>query len=314
MLKFTARRMLQLIPLLFLSSILVFLLIHLAPGDPALLLLGVDASDEDLEAIRAKWGLDKPLPVQYAAWIGRVLRGDFGTSYQNRFPVFKLIKLRLPATIELAAAAFIFSSLVGFSTGILAALKERSWLDIAITTFNTLILATPSFWLGLLLILLFTLYLDWLPPSGRPAGLLDDPGKAWKYMLLPTLSLGLSQGAVLSRFVKSSLLDVMTQDYIRTARAKGLRERVVIVRHALRNAMIPVLTIMGINLARLLSGTVVVETVFAWPGLGQLTIDAVANRDYAVVQGALLLTVAIVLFVNWAVDMTYATVDPRIRL
>jgi len=314
MLAFTARRLLQLIPLLFVSSILVFLLIHMAPGDPALLLLGVDAPDEDLEAIRIKWGLDQPLPVQYARWAGRLLRGDLGTSYVSRFPVLALIKLRIPATIELAALSFLISSILGFSTGVLAALKEHSWIDFVVTSFNTLILGTPSFWLGLLLILFFALYLDWLPPSGRSVGLLEDPGKAWKYILLPALSLGLSQGAVLSRFVKSSLLETLTQDYIRTARAKGLRERVVVVRHALKNAMIPVMTVMGINLARLLGGTVVVETVFAWPGLGQLTIDAVASRDYGVVQATLLLTVVIVLLVNWLVDVAYAIVDPRIRL
>ena len=314
MLRFIAFRVLQLIPLLFVSSILVFLLIHLAPGDPALLLLGIDADAEDLAATRAKWGLDKPLPVQYALWIRRVLQGDLGTSYRSQFPVLRLIKLMLPATIELAVVSFITSSLVGFSTGILAALKDRSWLDFVVTGFNTLILGMPVFWLGLLLILLFASYLRLLPSYGRPVSLLDNPGIAWRYLVLPALSLSLWQGATLSRFVKSSLLEVMTQDYIRTARAKGLRERVVMQRHALRNAMVPVLTVMGINLARLLSGAAVVETVFAWPGLGRLAINAVAGRDYSVVQGTLLLTVVIVLLVNLAVDMAYAIIDPRIRL
>ena len=315
MLRFTAFRLLQLIPLLFVSSILVFLLIHLAPGDPALLLLGLDADEEDLAATRAEWGLDKPLPVQYALWIGRVLRGDLGASYRvTGFPVLTLIKLRMPATIELTVASFILASFMGFSTGILATLKERSWLDFLITGFNTLILATPTFWLGLLLILLFSVYLDLLPVCGRPVSFLDNPGEAWKYLVLPAFSLGLWQGATLSRFVKSSLLDIMMQDYVRTARAKGLREHTVVLRHALRNAMIPVVTVMGMNLARLLGGAVVVETVFAWPGLGKLIIDSVSGRDYYVVQGTLLFTVVIVLLVNWAVDVAYAIVDPRIRL
>lgn len=314
MLRFIVVRILQAIPLLLVSSILVFLLIHVAPGDPALLLAGVDATPEQLEAIRAEWGLDKPLPVQYKLWLQRAMQGDLGTSYRSRFPVLKLIRLVLPATIELALVSFTLSVLIGFSTGILAALKQRSWFDFVVTAVNTLILATPVFWLGLLLILVFTVFLGLLPPTGRPVGFLEKPGVGWRYLILPALSLSLWQGATLSRFVKSSLLDVMMQDYVRTARAKGLGERTVMLRHVLRNGMIPLVTIMGINLAQLLSGTVVVEIVFAWPGLGQLIIDSVAGRDYAVVQGTLLFTVVVVLFVNLAADIAYAVIDPRIRL
>lgn len=314
MLKLTVVRLLQMIPLVLVSSMLVFLLIHLAPGDPAYTILGPDAEPEHLEALRAEWGLDKPLPVQYATWMNRVLHGDVGKSYRSGFQVLKLIKLSMPATMELTVVAFVLSLLIGFPTGILAALRERSRVDFAITAFQTLFVGIPTFWLGLLLILVFSLYLGWLPPSSRPTGFLRNPSLAWKFLLLPALCLALRQGAVLSRFVKASLLETLRQDYIRTARAKGLRERVVIVQHALRNALIPVVTVMGLNIARLLSGAVVVETVFAWPGLGQLVISAIGDRDYTVVQGTLLLTMVVVMFVNLFVDMAYAIVDPRIRL
>jgi peptide/nickel transport system permease protein len=299
---------------LLLSSIVVFLLVHMAPGDPVWLILGLDTEPEFVEQLRAELGLDQPLPTQYYMWISRVLRGDLGTSYWYEFPVLQMIKQRLPATLELTIVSYALTLLIAFPTGILAAMKERSRVDMVITGFHTLILGIPSFWLGLLLILVFALTLRWLPPSGRFVGLLDSPGVAWKFIVLPALCLALRAGSSLGRFVKVSLLEVLTQDYVRTARAKGLHERLVIIRHVLPNALIPVLTVMGIQVARLLSGVVVIETVFAWPGIGLLVIDAISNRDYTIIQGTLLLSVLLVFLVNLVVDMVYGFVDPRVRL
>jgi peptide/nickel transport system permease protein len=314
MAKYAIQRTIQAIPLMLLASIVVFLLIHLAPGDPALLILGFDTPPEFLEQLRSELGLDLPLPTQYIRWISHALRGDLGMSYWYEFPVLTMIKQRLPATLELTLISFALTLLVAFPSGILAAIKERTSTDMAITAMHTIALAIPNFWFGLLLILLFSLTLRWLPPSGRMVGLMQNPRMALRYLALPSLCLALRTGASLGRFIKSSLLDVLTQDYVRTARAKGLNERLVIVRHVLPNALIPVLTVMGIQLARLLSGVVVIETVFAWPGLGLLAIEAISHRDYAIVQGTLLFSVMVIFLVNLLVDLLYGLVDPRVRL
>jgi peptide/nickel transport system permease protein len=313
MARLAATRLTQLIPLLLVGSVVVFLLLHLAPGDPALLLLGADAGPEAVEKLRESMGLDKPLPTQFLIWLNSILHGDFGVSYAYKFPVQRLLVLKIPATIELAVASWTLAVVIAFPSGILAALKKGSRFDLAVSAVNALFLAIPHFWLGIIFMLVFALWLGWLPPSGRAGSIFEQPGTELKFLILPTLTLGIPQGAALSRFIKACLLEVLSADYMRTARAKGLPERTVILRHGLRNALIPVVTIMGVNMARLLGGAVVVETVFSWGGLGQLLIEAIQSRDYSVVQACLLVAMAVVVVINTIVDITCGLVDPRIR-
>jgi peptide/nickel transport system permease protein len=257
--------------------------------------------------------LDEPLPAQYLRWMSRVLHGDLGVSYANKIAVFDQIAQRIPATVELTLAGLGLAILISIPTGVLAALRERSATDWLISSFNALAIAIPNFWFGILMILLFALALGWLPPSGR-GDFGRDPGRALSFLILPAITLALNQSAVLSRFVKSSMLEVIHDDFVRTARAKGLREWLVIRRHVLRNALVPVVTVLGIQFGRLLGGAIVVESVFAWPGLGRLILQGIGNRDYAIVQGVLLLLVITFVLVNLAVDLTYGLLDPRIRL
>jgi peptide/nickel transport system permease protein len=310
---YVIRRLLQAVPVLVLASVAVFLLIHLVPGDPALLLAGPDATPEVVVAVRKDMGLDQPLPVQYALWAGHVLRGDLGKSYISRLPVWQLIQNALPATIELTCAAMLIAVLFGLPTGILSAVKRQSFPDWAVTAINGLALGVPNFWLGILLIIMFALILNWLPPGGR-IEFLSNPGVAWKSLLLPAVTLGLHIGAALSRFTRAAMLEVLNEDYVRTARAKGVSGWGVIARHALRNALIPIVTVMGIQFGRLLGGAVIVESVFAWPGIGRMILQAVLNRDYLLVQGALLLLVVSFILINLLVDLLYGVLDPRIRL
>jgi peptide/nickel transport system permease protein len=313
MLAFTLRRLAQAIPVVFLSTVAVFLLLHLVPGDPALAVAGSDAREDTLAAIRHDMGLDQPLPVQYLRWISRVVQGDLGRSYTTRLSVAEQISLRIPATLELALAGIAIALLISIPTGVLAAIKERSAADWVISSFNACAIAIPNFWFGILMILLFALALGWLPASGR-GDYAREPLKAWTYLLLPALTLALNQSAVLSRFVKSSVLEVLHDDYVRTARAKGLHERLVIQRHVLTNALVPVATVLGIQFGRLLGGAIVVESVFAWPGVGRLILQSIGSRDYSTVQGVLLLLVLVFVIVNLLTDLTYGLLDPRIRL
>jgi peptide/nickel transport system permease protein len=313
MLAFTLRRLVQSIPVVILSTIAVFLLLHLVPGDPALAVAGSDAREDTLVAIRHEMGLDQPLPVQYVRWIGRVLQGDLGRSYTTRLPVAEQIALRIPATLELALAGIVIALLISIPTGVLAAVRERSAADWLISSFNAFAIAIPNFWLGILMILLFALALGWLPASGR-GDYSREPLKAWTFLLLPAITLALNQAAILSRFVKSSVLEVLHDDYVRTARAKGLRERLVIQRHVLTNALVPVATVLGIQFGRLLGGAIVVESVFSWPGVGRLILQSIGSRDYTTVQGVLLLLVLAFVVVNLLTDLTYGLLDPRIRL
>jgi ABC-type dipeptide/oligopeptide/nickel transport system permease component len=313
MLTFAVRRLLQAVPVVILSTVAVFLLLHLVPGDPALTMAGPDASPEVVEAVRRDMGLDQPLPVQYGVWLVHVLRGDLGRSYTSRLPVAELIAQRLPATAELAVAGLVLALVVAIPTGIVAAVKQHSTADWLVSSFNAFAIAIPNFWFGILAILLFALALGWLPPSGR-IEFARDPVLGLKSLLLPATTLALNQAAVLSRFVKSSMLEVLYEDYVRTARAKGLTEQLVIRGHALRSALVPVATVLGIQFGRLLGGAVIVESVFAWPGLGRLTLQAIGNRDYTVVQGTLLLLVSVFVVVNMLTDIAYGYLDPRIRL
>lgn len=312
MLAYAIRRLIQAVPVLVLSTVAVFLLLHLVPGDPALILAGSDASDEVIAAVRQDMGLDQPLPVQYGRWLAHVATGDFGQSYTSRLPVSGLIAQRIPATLELAFAAMLLVVLIGFPTGVLAAVKQRSPVDWLVSLFNGLAIAIPSFWFGILAILLFALVLGWLPPGGQVA-LTEDPVQGVRSLLLPALTLALHPAASLSRLVRASMLEVLHQDFVRTAHAKGLSQRIVIGRHALRNALVPVITVLGLQFGRLLGGAVVVESVFAWPGIGRLILDAIGNRDYAVVQAALLLLVLIFIGVNLLTDLMYGVFNPRIR-
>ena len=307
------RRVLQAVPVLLLASIAVFLLIHLVPGDPATMLAGPDATPDVVAAVRTSMGLDAPLPVQYALWMQHVLQGDLGRSYISRLPVTQLIANALPATIELTLAALCVALLFGLPTGIFSALWRQRPPDWAMTALNGLALGIPNFWMGILLIILFALILNWLPPGGR-VPFLDNPGVAWKSLLLPALTLGLSVGAALSRFTRAAMLEVLHEDYVRTARAKGLASRVVTWRHAVRNALIPIVTVLGLQFGRMLGGAVIVESVFAWPGVGRMILQAVLNRDYLLVQGALLLLVVSFITINLIVDLLYGVLDPRIRL
>jgi peptide/nickel transport system permease protein len=312
-LTYALRRLLQAVPVVFLASVAVFLLIHLIPGDPAEVVAGMSASPQVLSAIRQDMGLDQPLPVQYVKWVSRVARGDLGTSYSNRLPVSQLVGQRIPATLVLTLAAFLLTLVIAIPTGILAAVYQRGPADWLISSFNGLALAVPNFWFGILAIMLFALVLGWLPPGGLP-DFTRDPGQGLKYLILPALTLALQSAAGVSRQIKASMLDVLYDDYVRTARAKGLSRGAVLMGHALRNALVPVITLLGLQVGRLLGGAVIVESVFAWPGLGSLTLDALGNRDYTVVQAALLLLIMSFIVVNLITDLLYGVLDPRIRL
>jgi peptide/nickel transport system permease protein len=312
MLVFILRRLALAVPVVILSSLVVFLLIQLIPGDPARVLAGPDASAEVVAAVREDMGLDQPLPVQYIIWAGRVLEGDLGRSFTSKVPVADLIRQRVGATVELALSGMLLALLIGIPTGIAAAVFGRGPADWIVTTFNAVVIAIPNFWFGILGIILFALVLGWLPPGGRE-NLLADPGAAIRFLALPAFTLALNQAAVISRFVKASMVDVMYDDYVRTARAKGLGESAVVRHHVLRNALIPVATVLGIQFGRLLSGTVIVESVFAWPGIGRLIVQAIGNRDYPVIQGTLLLLVMTFVLVNLLTDLAYGYLDPRIR-
>jgi ABC-type dipeptide/oligopeptide/nickel transport system permease component len=301
--RYILRRLVLLVPLLFGVSILVFLTLRLVPGDPARLALGAEATEDQVQLMRRQWGLDQPLPVQYAYWIGHALQGDWGRSTVSRVPAGDEIALRLPATLRLAALSVLIASVLGIGFGVFAAVRHNTWLD-RVSMFVALLgVCTPSFWLGLMLILVFSVQLGWLPSFGQ--GGVD-------HLILPSLTLGAAAAALIARVTRSSLLEVMSADYLRTARAKGLAEHLVITRHALRNALIPVLTLLGLEFGGLLAGAIVTETVFAYPGIGLLLVNSIANRDFPVVQPALLLFAVQFVLVNLLVDVLYAVVDPRI--
>lgn len=298
--------------LLIVASIAVFLLLRLIPGDPAGTLAGPNARPEQLEAIREDLGLEEPLPVQYGIWVSNALRGDLGTSLISGYPVMEIIRQRVPASGALAAGGIIVAVTIALPVGLISALRRGTWLATAAGGYTALALAVPTFWLGLLLLLLFGLRLDWLPMSGY-VELSEDPVTGLQHLLLPSITLAASLSAVLARMLATSMMEVMDHDYVRTARAKGLRERLVVARHVFRNALIPVVTVLGIQLGQLLGGAVVTEAIFQWPGLGQLILQGINNRDYSVVQGTMLLLVSFFVIVNLLVDLTYGFLDPRIR-
>jgi peptide/nickel transport system permease protein len=305
MLQFVVRRLFGALIVAFGIVSVVFALIHLTPGDPVEVMLGESATAADREQLRTALGLNEPLGRQYGHYLARVARFDLGQSLHVRRPIADLLRERLPATLTLAAAGVAVSLLLALPIGIGAALRRGTWFDRGALAFATTAVSMPGFWLGPLLILVFSLWLGWLPVSGR-----DEP-LAW---VLPAVTLGLALAATLSRIVRAALLDVLAEDYLRTARAKGLRGRAVILRHALANAALPVLTVVGLQLGALLGGAVITETVFQWPGLGLLTVEAIQRRDYPTLQACVLVISLAYVLVNTVTDLLYGLVDPRLRL
>jgi peptide/nickel transport system permease protein len=275
-------------------------------------MLGTEATPAAVAEIRREMGLDAPIPVQYVKWLQHVLRGNFGTSWVSKKPALELIVGALPVTLQLVGAAFLVALLIATPAGILAAIRPRSWIDQGSTAFALLGISMPSFWLGIMLVLLFALQLRWLPPSGY-LPLTADPWGALRATALPALTLGVALAAPLTRFLRSGMLDVLALDYVRTARAKGLPEGRVIARHALKNALLSVVTVLGLQLGALLGGSIVIEQVFAWPGIGRLSLAAIQQRDYGVVQGIVLFVATGFVLVNFLVDLVYLYLDPRIR-
>src|SRR5262245_22389936 len=304
MLRYAARRLVQTIPTLIVISVLTFLLVRLIPGDPAILIAGEDAAPEALAGIRERLGLDRPLAEQYLIYLGDVLRADLGRSIRSKQPVSQEITARIPATLELAVAAGLLFTGLGTGLGVAAAIWRNRWPDHVIRVVSLLGVSTPSFWLGVVLILVFSVHLRLLPVSGRGS---------LAFLVLPAVTVALDGVALLARLVRASLLEVLGQDYVRTARAKGLMEVTVVLRHALRNALIPALTVLGLEFGRLLGGVVVVESVFGWPGFGRLLISAIQTRDYPVVQSAILLFAMALITVNLVVDLCVGVLDPRVR-
>ncbi|NVZ27857.1 ABC transporter permease [Pseudomonas gingeri] len=303
MLNYTLRRLLLLLPMLLGVSIVIFLAMHFIPGDPAQLAAGPDATEADIAQIRKNYGLDQPLATQYIIYVKKIASGDFGESFQTFTPVLESIARTLPATIELTAAGMLLAVLIGVPLGIVAALKPRGLLDSSLTTVAVLGISIPGFFLGLILMLIFSANLGWLPPTGR-GGL--------QHLILPAVTLGLPYVATFSRLARSTMMDVLKEDYIRTAYAKGVPGYKVILKHALSNASIPLVTVFGMDFGRLLGGAVIVETVFAWPGMGRLLIDAIMARDIYVVQGTVIVFAAAVVIINLIVDLVYGILDPRI--
>ncbi len=309
--RYVLRKLLGAVPVLLGATLLAFLILRLSPGDPARLVAGEQASEDDVKIIRHTLGLDQPFAVQYARFVGSLLRGDFGRSIRTGRPVREEIGSRFPYTFELALTSLVLSISIGVAAGVAAAVRPNSVYDYGATLGALAGISTPTFWLGLLLMLAFSYYLGWLPASGRGGPLWTLAGI--RSMAMPAVALGAPSAAIIARLTRSSLLEVLRQDYIRTARAKGLIHRIVIARHALRNALIPVVTVAGLRLGGLLGGAVITEQVFAWPGIGALIVTAIATRDYPIVQGAMLTTALVFVTVNLAVDLLYALIDPRIR-
>jgi glutathione transport system permease protein len=304
-LEYLARRLAGTIPVLLAVTVFVFLFVHLLPGDPARLVAGPDATLQDIAAVRSDMGLDRPLPVQYLRYLEQTLQLNLGRSIKTRQTVAELIGERFMPTFWLTVFSMAWSVVAGVAIGVLSGVRRGGWQDQASMVLAISGLSFPSFWLGLLLIDLFSVRLGWLPTGGYTD---------WKSFVMPSFTLGVGVAAVMARFTRSAFVEISAEDYVRTARAKGLRERVVVWKHTLRNALIPVITLTGLQFGFLLGGAIVVETVFAWPGLGRLLVDSVSYRDYPVIQAEILLFSFEFLLINLAVDVLYAVVNPEIRL
>jgi peptide/nickel transport system permease protein len=316
MFNYLRRRAITTIPVLVGVSLAVFLMLHFLPGDPVMMMLtehrGASApthassvSDDAYQEMKRQLGLDQPLPIQFGRFLGGVLRGDLGKSFRSGEQVTALILRNLPYTIQLAVTSLGVAVLIGLVLGIVAGMNRGTWIDGMAMTLAVIGVSMPSFWLGILLLLIFALHLGILPAVGLATG--------WQGLILPAIALGFSAAAILARLVRSSLVDVLNRDYVRTARAKGLRERLVILRHALKNALIPVVTVLGLQFGNLLGGAVVIETVFARPGVGQVAVRAILEKDFPIVQGIVLFTAVAYVVANFLVDVSYAWLDPRVR-
>lgn len=308
-------RTLQMFVVMFVVTAILFFVMRLLPGDPILALVGEAESgfdDETVEKLREELGLNDSVIVQYGRWLTDALQGDLGRSARTRLPVSEQIVDRFPVTAQLGALSLVLAISIGVTTGTIAALKRNSLLDIGATMVAMFGIAVPNFWFAILLIWLFVVYLGWLPPAGF-VGLWEDPVSAIEHMILPVTALGLTLSAAIMRHTRSDLLEVLNQDYVRTARAKGLSGRTVVVRHALRNSLLPVVTVIGLQLGGLLGGSVIIESMFGLPGLGRLAVQSINARDYPTLQGVVLLFTVITLVVNLATDLSYAIIDPRVR-
>jgi peptide/nickel transport system permease protein len=304
MARYIAQRLLTLIPILFGVTVIVFGIMKLVPGDPALMAAGLDAREADVERVRVFLGLDRPLYEQYFRFITNAVRGDFGISARTRRPVIEEVSQRFPATVELAVAGLFVSMAIGVTAGIISATKQYTVWDNLVMTLALLGVSMPVFWLGLMMMMLFSVELGWLPTTGRGT---------WQQLLMPSFALGFGSAAIVARQMRSALLEVLRQDYVQTARAKGLPEKAVILRHALKNAAIPSVTIIGLQFGGMLGGTVITETVFAWPGMGRLIVEAINFRDLQVVQAGILILATIFVITNLVVDLLYVYLDPRIK-
>jgi peptide/nickel transport system permease protein len=312
MLGFVVRRVLSVIPVLLIVAVLVFLMLRLVPGDPAAVIAGDTATDEQVQALRVRMGLEKPLPAQFAIWIGNVLHGDLGESYFFKKPVAELISQRLEPTLALGLCALLLAVVVAVPIGVLAAFRQGSWIDRLVMGVSVIGFSMPLFVLAYLLVYVFSVELEWLPVQGY-ARIREGLWPWLERLILPSFALSVGYIALIARITRTSVLEVLNEDYIRTARAKGLTEREMLIGHALRNAAVPILTIIGIGIAVLIGGAVVTESVFAIPGLGRLTVEAVLSRDFPVIQALILLFSTGYVLVNLLVDIGYAFLDPRIR-
>jgi peptide/nickel transport system permease protein len=334
MLRYILRRILGLIPVLFGITLLVFLFLHLIPGDPAQVILGQRATPAQVEQLRETLGLNRPLPVQYFAFLNQLLHLDLGRSIITSIPISQEIRVRWPATFELSVAAMLVAVVIGVPAGVIAAVRKNSWIDNLAMSSSLIGVSMPVYWLGLLLIYLFSVNLHWFPPSGR-LGVnegfsftsftgfyvldallqfnLPMLGNVLAHLILPAITLGTIPLAIVARITRSAMLEVLSQDYIRTARAKGLLERWVIYKHALKNALLPVITIIGLQFGTLLSGAILTETIFSWPGIGSWIYDGILTRDYPVVQGGVVFVAVTFVLLNLLVDISYAFFDPRIQ-
>lgn len=303
--RYIIERVLQAIPVIVLTTLAVFLLLHLAPGDPVRMMATPTATAEDLANLRARFGLDQPLPVQYGRWIAAALRGDLGESLRSGAPVLEILPERYWNTIRLTMVSMALAIVVGGLAGVISAAKAGSPLDLLTTTVAVAGLSIPPFWLGLMLILLFSVTLGWLPAGG---------GDSWRHLILPAISLGAATAAIIARMVRSTLLEVLRTDYLRTGRAKGIREQALLFGHALPNALIPTVTVVGLQFGTLLAGAVITEVVFSWPGVGSLLVTSILNRDFPLVQATLLIVSLTFIVVNLLTDLVYFWIDPRIRV
>lgn len=304
MYQYIARRLMLTVPVVIGVSIIVFSIIRMIPGDPARAIAGVQATPEFIEQVRVRYALDRPLHVQYGLFVSGLVRGDLGQSTFSRRPVAVEIGERFPRTLTLASISLLIATLVGVSAGIVSATRRNSLFDNASMLVALVGVAAPVFWMALMLQLLFSVQLRWLPATGLGT---------WRHLVLPSITLGMASAALMARITRSSMLDVLRQEYITTARAKGLSERIIVYKHALKNALIPVVTVLGLQFGILLGGAVLTETVFAWPGVGRLLVDAILRRDYPVVQGTVLLLAFLFVLINLVVDIIYAFLDPRIH-